>query len=117
MWKRESKVLGDQLLKVWTTELFSLFYFIDLEDLIKESIGCSFAQYSSGAGVVVLTYVDRSETSAMSCSHIGVHRVDGFSPRQFTVLLVHVVCARARIVTKPHSEVLDLLRPLLIELY
>jgi hypothetical protein len=38
MWERECEVLADELLEVRTTDLLSFFYFVDLEDLIEESV-------------------------------------------------------------------------------
>ena len=38
MWERECEVLADELLEVRTTYLFSFFYFVNLEDLIEESV-------------------------------------------------------------------------------
>jgi hypothetical protein len=52
----------------------------------------------------------------MSSRHILVQRLDSIGPRHLPVLLVHVVCARARIISDPDTEVLDLERTLLVDL-
>lgn len=44
----------------------------------------------------------------MSGSHILVHGLNSICSRHLTVLLVHVVGTRARIVPDPDAEVLDL---------
>lgn len=62
------------------------------------------------------TYVDRPETGTVAGSHVLVESVDGIGSRHLTVLLVHVVGARARVVADPDTEVLDLLRALLVDL-
>lgn len=51
----------------------------------------------------------------MSGSHILVQCLDSISAAQFSVLLVHVVCTRARVVADPDTEVLDLERALLMD--
>lgn len=53
------------------------------------------------------TYVDGAEPGTVTGSHVLVERVDGVGPGNLTVLLVHVVGARARVVTDPDTEVLD----------
>jgi hypothetical protein len=49
-------------------------------------------------------------------SHILVESVDSGNTGHLTVLLVHVVSARARVVADPDTEVLDLLGALLVDL-
>lgn len=61
------------------------------------------------------TYVDTPESSTMSRSHILVQCLDSISAAQFSVLLVHVVRAGARVVTDPDAKVLDLERALLMD--
>ena len=39
--------------------------------------------------------------------HILVEALDGIGTRELAELLVHVVCSRTRVVTKPYTEVLD----------
>jgi len=63
-----------------------------------------------------LTYVNRSEPGAVAGSHVLVHGLDGVRPGHFTVLLVHVVGAGARVVSDPDTKVLDLERVLLVDL-
>ena len=60
--------------------------------------------------------MDRPETGTVTSSHVGVEGLDGVGPRELTVLLVHVVGARSRVVTDPDAEVLDLERALLADL-
>lgn len=47
-------------------------------------------------------------TRAMTSAHVSVALCDGSLGGQITVLTVHVVCARARVVSQPDGEVLDL---------
>lgn len=47
-------------------------------------------------------------TSAVTGSHVAVALGDGGSDGQVTVLAVHVVGARARVITQPDAKVLDL---------
>ena len=60
--------------------------------------------------------MDRPETGTVASSHVGVESLDGVGPRELTVLLVHVVGARSRVVTDPDAEVLDLEGALLVDL-
>lgn len=53
----------------------------------------------------------------MSCSHILVKCIDSFGSGHLTILLVHVVCARSRIITYPDAKVLDFKRTLLVDLH
>ena len=62
------------------------------------------------------TYVDRPETSTMPGSHILVEALDSVGTREFTELLVHVVCTRTRVVAEPDTEVLDLQMLLFMDL-
>lgn len=52
----------------------------------------------------------------MTGGHILVESIDGGDARHLTVLLVHVVGARARVVPDPDTEVLHLLGALLVDL-
>lgn len=63
-----------------------------------------------------ITYVDGPETSTVAGSHVGVERVDSICSGHLTVLLVHVMGARARVVSDPDAEVLDLQGVLLVDL-
>lgn len=60
--------------------------------------------------------MDGTETGTVTGSHVLVQRVDSGGSRQLTVLLVHVVCTGARVVSDPDTEVLDLERVLLVDL-
>jgi hypothetical protein len=51
--------------------------------------------------------LDAVSLGAMASTHVSVTLGDGASDRVVTVLAVHVVVARARIVTQPHTEVLN----------
>ncbi len=48
------------------------------------------------------------ETGTMASGHILVAGLDGLDTRSFTEFLVHIVGARARIVSQPDAKVLDL---------
>jgi hypothetical protein len=48
--------------------------------------------------------------------HILVERLDSSRTGELTILLVHIVCSRARIVANPDTKVLDLQWPLLRDL-
>jgi len=90
--QRELEVLDEELLDVWAADVIGLLNLNDLENL------------------------DVSETRSMASSHILVESIDSGDTGQFTVLLVHVVGAGARVVTDPDAEVLDFLGALLVDL-
>lgn len=50
----------------------------------------------------------------MARSHVTVALSDSTSDGQVTVLTVHVVCTRTRVITQPDAEILDLLRCALV---
>lgn len=60
--------------------------------------------------------MDGPETGTVAGSHVRVQGLDGIGSGQLSVLLVHVVSARARVVSQPDTEVLDLLGVLLVDL-
>ena len=60
--------------------------------------------------------LDVACAGAVATSHLRVHLADGTVEGGLTVLLVHVVDTRARVVAKPDSEVLDLVGLLLVDL-
>lgn len=60
--------------------------------------------------------MDGPETGTVTGGHVGVEGPDGIGTAHLTVLLVHVVGARARVVADPDAEVLDLLGVLLVDL-
>ena len=60
--------------------------------------------------------MDRPETGSVAGGHVLVKGIDGVGSGHLTVLLVHVVGARARVVADPDAEVLDLLGALLVDL-
>lgn len=62
------------------------------------------------------TYVDGPEAGTVAGSHVGVEGLNGICSGQLTVLLVHVVCTRTRVVSDPDTEVLDLEGVLLVDL-
>jgi Holliday junction resolvasome RuvABC ATP-dependent DNA helicase subunit len=108
--KREFKVLGEELLDVWALDVFGLLEFDDLEDLQK------FVRVYQVQASEPSTYVNGTETGSMSGSHILVHGLDGIGSGHLAVLLVHVVGTRARIISDPDAEVLDLQWALLRDL-
>ena len=61
--------------------------------------------------------MDRPEAGTVTGRHVGVESLDGIGSGQLTVLLVHVVRARAGVVADPDTEVLDLQGVLLGDLY
>jgi len=67
-------------------------------------------------GWVVWTYVDGPEAGAVTGGHVLVHGLDCVGAGHIAVLLVHVVGAGAGVVADPDTEVLDLLRVLLVDL-
>ena len=62
------------------------------------------------------TDVDRPEAGTVAGSHVLVERLDSIGAGKLTELLVHVVGSRARVVSEPDAEVLDLERLLLVDL-
>lgn len=62
------------------------------------------------------THMDWSKTGPVSRSHILIYRFHSISPWHFPTLLVHVVCSRSRVVSKPYSKVLHSLRTFLRDL-
>lgn len=52
--------------------------------------------------------MDRPEAGTVAGGHIGVESLYGGNPRCLTVLLVHVMGTRSRVVPDPDTEVLDL---------
>jgi hypothetical protein len=65
---------------------------------------------------LICAYVNGPETSAVTSSHILVQRLNSVGSCHLSVLLVHVVGARAGVVADPDTEVLDLLGALLVDL-
>jgi len=84
--KRELEVGGKKLFDVWSADIISLGDLNDAED------------------------VDRPEAGTMPGCHVLVKALDCISAGEITELLVHVVGSRARVVTEPDTEVLDLQR-------
>lgn len=89
MGKGELEVGNEKLLDVLALDVLTLLELNNLED------------------------VNAAEPSTVSGSHVLVKSLDGGSARQVTVLLVHVVGARARVVSDPDTKVLDLVGVLL----
>jgi hypothetical protein len=107
--KWEGEFLCDELLHVRAAEVFSLLDLDDLENLFeKVSMTLQIQQR--------VPYVNRPEAGTMPGCHILVEGLDGICSGQLTVLLVHVVGTGARVVADPDSEVLNLLRALLVDL-
>lgn len=63
-----------------------------------------------------VTYVDGTETGAVTGSHVLVEGLNSVGAAHLTELLVHVVGAGARVVADPDTEVLDLEGTLLLDL-
>jgi len=63
-----------------------------------------------------LTYLNGPETRSVTGGHVLVESIDGGDAGHFTVLLVHVVGTRARVVLDPDTKVLDFLGLLLVDL-
>jgi hypothetical protein len=60
--------------------------------------------------------VDRPESGTVASGHVLVQALDSINTAELTELLVHVVGARARVVSEPDTEVLDLQGLLLVDL-
>jgi len=89
--EREAQVLGDELADVGSLDVLGLLDLSNAED------------------------VDGPEAGTVAGSHVGVEGLDGRNSGQLAVLLVHVVRARAGVVSEPDTEVLDLLGVLLVD--
>ena len=61
--------------------------------------------------------MDRTEAGTVPGSHVLVEALDGIGTREFTELLVHIVCTGTRVVTEPDAKVLDLHGLLLVDLH
>jgi hypothetical protein len=53
-------------------------------------------------------HVDRPETSTVASRHVLIKGFHGVCASELTEFLVHVVCARARVVADPDTKVLHL---------
>jgi hypothetical protein len=60
--------------------------------------------------------LDRVSAGSVLGTHVSVALSDGTLGGQISVLSVHVVCARARVVSQPDGEVLDGQRSSLVDL-
>lgn len=60
--------------------------------------------------------MDRPEPGSMPGGHILVKSLDGVGAGQFTVFLVHVVGAAARVVADPDTKVLNFQGSFLVDL-
>jgi len=89
--KRELEAGLQELPDVWSTDVLGL---LDLDDTKN---------------------VDRPETGAVSGSHVLVDGLHRSRAGEFPEFLVHVVRARARIISEPDTKVLDLERFLLVD--
>jgi len=54
--------------------------------------------------------VDRREACAMARRHVLVTGIDSIDSGQLAILLVHVMCARTRVISNPDAKILDLER-------
>lgn len=62
------------------------------------------------------TNMNRPKSSSVPCRHVLVERIDRFRPWHLSVFLVHIMCARSRVVSDPNAKVLNLLRAFLVDL-
>lgn len=115
MRERELEALAEQLFDVWAADALGLVNLDDLEYLLQKSQYSLFLCFSPLK--VHVTYVDGSESGTVAGGHVLVHGLDGIGSRHLSVLLVHVVCAGARVVDNPDTEVLDLEWSLLVDLF
>ena len=81
---------------------------VHLLDNRSSGLGCSYRFHPDD--------LDGVCASTVTSSHIAIALRDGGRNGHVTVLPVHVVGARARVVTQPDAEVLDLQRLLLFDL-
>jgi hypothetical protein len=72
--------------------------------------------WSLAEGSASVTYVDGTETGAVTGSHVLVEGLNSVGAAHLAELLVHVVGAGARVVADPDTEVLDLEGTLLLDL-
>lgn len=120
MRQREGEVLGQELLDVRALDIVGLLELDDTEDLDILLVLHHFHSPQGGGALVVCvvgTYVDRSEAGAVAGGQVLVHGLNSLASGHLAVLLVHVVGTRARVVTDPDAEVLDLQRVLLVDLH
>ena len=61
-------------------------------------------------------YMDRTEASTVSSSHVLVQALDSICTAKVSEFLVHVMCSRPRIITEPDTKVLDFQRLLFMNL-
>ena len=65
---------------------------------------------------MVITYMNRPESSSMPGRHVLVESFNRFCPRHLPIFLVHIVGARPRVVSNPYPKVLYFLWALLMDL-
>jgi hypothetical protein len=82
MWERELEVLRDELFNVRPPDLVAVLEFHDFQD------------------------VNRPESSTVPSRHVLVESLNRIRSRHLAILLVHIVCARSRIVSDPNPEIL-----------
>jgi hypothetical protein len=63
-----------------------------------------------------VTHVDGAETSTVASRHVLIKRLHCIRASELAELLIHVVCARTRVVAKPDTKVLNLQRFLFVDL-
>ena len=61
--------------------------------------------------------MDRPEAGTVPSSHVLVEALNSIGTRELTEFLVHVMCTGTRVVTEPDAKVLNLQRPLLVDLH
>ena len=104
-WK-ENKMVQ---LKIKSCSIVQTKTYVELLDVRAAGLGCRDDIYTDN--------MDGASTSAMASTHITIARSDGSSCGELTVLAVHVVSTRTRIITQPDTEVLDRIRMLLRNLH
>jgi hypothetical protein len=113
--KRESKLGSKKLLDVRTTNI-SVGNLSNADDLDRSK-----ASTVTGSHILVYIRITVSKNGqtvlTFTPSHLKLTASnDSFAAGHLTVFLVHVVSARARVITEPDTVVLDLLRTLLEDL-
>ena len=107
----EGETVGDESLDVGTTDVLGFLNLNNTEDLYSVQLRQCLAKKWKKT-----TYLNRPGTGTVTSSHVLVHAFHGISTAELTVLLVHVVGTRARVVAEPDAKVLDLQGLLLVDL-
>ena len=115
--QRELETRFKELFDVWTADvvgLLDLNYAENLLHVVKaDTENLSVIKKCKR---LKATHVNRPEASAMPGSHILVQALDGISPGEFTILLVHIMGSRTRVISEPDAKILDFERFLFVNL-